>query len=134
MARPELPSGTITFLFTDAEGSTRLLQEHGAAYADLLAEHRTSLRGAFTRYDGVEVDTQGDAFFRRVRASNRRGRALRPRLRLSEQGNHQRRLSRRAIRSSGDSGAGVCCARSPLQTSTSAPTANTDSQIKPPTR
>ena len=63
MARPELPTGTVTFLFTDVEGSTRLLQEHGAGYADLLADHRTALRGAFTRYDGVEVDTQGDAFF-----------------------------------------------------------------------
>ena len=63
MARPELPTGTVTFLFTDVEGSTRLLQEHGARYADLLAEHRTALRGAFTGYGGVEVDTQGDAFF-----------------------------------------------------------------------
>jgi predicted ATPase/class 3 adenylate cyclase len=63
MARHELPTGTVTFLFTDVEGSTRLLQKHGAGYADLLAEHRTALRGAFIRYDGVEVDTQGDAFF-----------------------------------------------------------------------
>jgi predicted ATPase/class 3 adenylate cyclase len=61
-ARP-LPSGTVTFLFTDVEGSTRLLQEHGPAYADLLAEHRRVIREAFTRHDGVEVDTQGDAFF-----------------------------------------------------------------------
>jgi predicted ATPase/class 3 adenylate cyclase len=61
-ARP-LPSGTVTFLFTDVEGSTRLLQEHGPAYADLLAEHRRALREAFARHDGVEVDTQGDAFF-----------------------------------------------------------------------
>jgi predicted ATPase/class 3 adenylate cyclase len=63
MARPELPSGTVTFLFTDVEGSTRLLLEHGAGYADLLAEHRTALRGAFASHGGVEVDTQGDAFF-----------------------------------------------------------------------
>jgi predicted ATPase/class 3 adenylate cyclase len=63
MERPELPTGTVTFLFTDVEGSTRLLQEHGAAYADLLAEHRAALRGAFARHGGVEVDTQGDAFF-----------------------------------------------------------------------
>jgi predicted ATPase/class 3 adenylate cyclase len=63
MARPELPTGTVTFLFTDIEGSTRLLQEHGASYADLLAEHRRALRGAFAQYGGVEVDTQGDAFF-----------------------------------------------------------------------
>ncbi len=59
----ELPSGTVTFLFTDVEGSTRLLQEYGARYADLLAEHRRALRGAFTMHSGVEVDTQGDAFF-----------------------------------------------------------------------
>ena len=58
-----LPSGTVTFLFTDVEGSTRLLQEHGPAYADLLAEHRKAIREAYARHDGVEVDTQGDAFF-----------------------------------------------------------------------
>ena len=59
-----LPTGTVTFLFTDIEGSTRLLQELGAsAYADALAEHRRVLREAFLRHDGVEVDTQGDAFF-----------------------------------------------------------------------
>jgi class 3 adenylate cyclase len=58
-----LPHGTVTFLFTDVEGSTRLLQEHGDAYAELLAEHRRVLRGAFERHGGVEVDTQGDAFF-----------------------------------------------------------------------
>jgi predicted ATPase/class 3 adenylate cyclase len=59
----ELPRGTVTFLFSDVEGSTRLLQEHGDAYAELLAEHRRVLRDAFARHDGVEVDTQGDAFF-----------------------------------------------------------------------
>jgi predicted ATPase/class 3 adenylate cyclase len=58
-----LPQGTVTFLFTDVEGSTRLLQEHGDRYADLLADHRRVLRDAFTRHGGVEVDTQGDAFF-----------------------------------------------------------------------
>src|SRR3954465_34125 len=63
MARPELPSGTVTFLFTDVEGSTRLLLEHGSGYAQLLAGHRTNLREAFERHGGVEVDTQGDAFF-----------------------------------------------------------------------
>ena len=60
---PELPTGTVTFLFTDIEGSTRLLQELGDDYAGVLAEHRRLLRKAFARYDGVEVDTQGDAFF-----------------------------------------------------------------------
>jgi predicted ATPase/class 3 adenylate cyclase len=59
----DLPSGTVTFLFTDIEGSTRLLHELGDAYADALAEHRRLLRAAFARHGGVEVDTQGDAFF-----------------------------------------------------------------------
>src|SRR6266508_2703766 len=59
-----LPSGTVTFLFTDVEGSTKLLHELGAeAYADALAEHRGLLREAFAGHGGVEVDTQGDAFF-----------------------------------------------------------------------
>ena len=60
----ELPRGTVTFLFTDIEGSTRLLHELGAdEYANALAEHRRVLREAFERHGGVEVDTQGDAFF-----------------------------------------------------------------------
>jgi predicted ATPase len=58
-----LPTGTVTFLFTDVEGSTRLLHELGERYADALAEHRRVLREAFERHGGVEVDTQGDAFF-----------------------------------------------------------------------
>src|SRR5881227_149543 len=62
-ASSHLPSGTVTFLFTDIEGSTRLLQELGDAYADALSEHRRVLREAFARYGGIEVDTQGDAFF-----------------------------------------------------------------------
>ena len=62
--RPDLPTGTVTFLFTDVEGSTRLLQELGAeAYAEALAQHRRVIRNACTRGGGVEVDTQGDAFF-----------------------------------------------------------------------
>lgn len=60
----ELPRGTVTFLFTDIEGSTRLLHERGAErYAEELAAHRRVLREAFVRHAGVEVDTQGDAFF-----------------------------------------------------------------------
>jgi predicted ATPase/class 3 adenylate cyclase len=59
----ELPSGTVTFLFSDVEGSTRLLREHGERYAELLSEHRAVLRDAFARHGGVEVDTQGDASF-----------------------------------------------------------------------
>src|SRR5450759_4390778 len=62
--RRDLPSGTVTFLFTDIEGSTKLLHELGAeAYAEALAEHRRILRAAFGANGGVEVDTQGDAFF-----------------------------------------------------------------------
>ena len=59
----DLPAGTVTFLFTDIEGSTRLLHELGDEYADVLAEHRRALREVFARNSGVEVDTQGDAFF-----------------------------------------------------------------------
>jgi predicted ATPase/class 3 adenylate cyclase len=59
-----LPTGTVTLLFTDIEGSTRLLRELGTdGYADALAAHRRVLRDAFSAEDGVEVDTQGDAFF-----------------------------------------------------------------------
>src|SRR5207249_7816494 len=59
-----LPSGTVTFLFSDIEGSTRLLHDLGATgYAAALTEHRRTLREAFGRHGGVEVDTQGDAFF-----------------------------------------------------------------------
>ena len=62
--RSDLPSGTVTFLFTDVEGSTKLLHELGEeAYADALAQHRLVLRETFARHGGVEVDTQGDAFF-----------------------------------------------------------------------
>ena len=62
--RENLPTGTVTFLFTDVEGSTRLLREFGQeAYAEALAEHRCLLREAFGAHGGVEVDTQGDAFF-----------------------------------------------------------------------
>ncbi|MEN3340840.1 MAG: hypothetical protein V7644_244 [Actinomycetota bacterium] len=61
--RTDLPAGTVTFLFSDVAGSTALLHEHGDDYAELLAAHRLSLRAAFARHGGVEVDTQGDAFF-----------------------------------------------------------------------
>jgi predicted ATPase len=60
----ELPSGTVTLLFTDIEGSTRLLEELGPdAYGAALEEHRRLLRAAFGRHGGYEVDTAGDAFF-----------------------------------------------------------------------
>ena len=58
-----LPTGTVTLLFTDIEGSTRLLERLGDAYADTLAEHRRMLREAFERRGGVEVGTEGDSFF-----------------------------------------------------------------------
>jgi predicted ATPase len=59
-----LPSGVVTFLFTDIAGSTRLLHQLGPeGYAQALAEHRRLLRAAFAQHGGVEVDTQGDAFF-----------------------------------------------------------------------
>src|SRR2546425_1061292 len=60
----DLPSGTITFLFTDIEGSTKLLHELGAeCYAEALLQHRRVVRQACAEQGGVEVDTQGDAFF-----------------------------------------------------------------------
>ncbi len=60
----DLPSGIVTFLFTDVEGSTKLLHELGADdYGAALLEHRRALRDTFNRHGGVEVDTQGDAFF-----------------------------------------------------------------------
>ena len=62
--RADLPTGTVTFLFTDVEGSTKLLHEFGVdAYAAALAGHRSLIREACAAEGGVEVDTQGDAFF-----------------------------------------------------------------------
>jgi class 3 adenylate cyclase len=58
-----LPTGTVTFLFTDIEGSTRLLQELGDEYGQVVADHRRLLRDVFAAAGGQEVDTQGDAFF-----------------------------------------------------------------------
>ena len=60
---PNLPTGTITLLFTDMEGSTRLLQQLGEHYTTVLADCRHLLRRAFAQHHGHEVDTQGDAFF-----------------------------------------------------------------------
>src|SRR5436190_16784592 len=57
------PSGTVTLLFTDIEGSTKLLQRAGEVYPELLAVHRRLLRTAFASHHGYEVDTEGDAFF-----------------------------------------------------------------------
>jgi class 3 adenylate cyclase len=66
-----LPTGVVTLLFTDVEGSTRLLHELGDDYGEALHEHRRRLRAVFVDHEGVEVDTQGDAFFVAfARASN----------------------------------------------------------------
>ena len=59
---PELPHGTVTLLFSDVEGSTRLARLLGARYDESLAAHRRLLREAFAANGGSEVDTQGDAF------------------------------------------------------------------------
>jgi YVTN family beta-propeller protein len=60
---PERPTGTVTFLFTDIEGSTRLLRELGERYAQVRADHDRLLRDAAAAHGGEEVDTQGDSFF-----------------------------------------------------------------------
>ena len=66
----EPPRGTVTLLFSDIEGSTRLLKRTGDAYADLLAEHRRLLREAFARNRGHEIDSEGDAFFVAFESAN----------------------------------------------------------------
>ena len=58
-----LPGGTVTFLFSDVEGSTRLLEQLGDRYGDVHREHRRILREQLSDAGGSEVDTQGDAFF-----------------------------------------------------------------------
>jgi class 3 adenylate cyclase len=60
---PGPPSGTVTFLCTDIEGSTRLLQELGEGYLTVLSAHRRLLRAAFEAWGGREIDAQGDSFF-----------------------------------------------------------------------
>ncbi len=84
----DLPTGTVTFLFTDIEGSTVLLRKLGPErYADALADHRSTLRTAFAAHGGIELGTEGDAFFvafpdrvgRRLRCERRPARARRGR-------------------------------------------------------
>ena len=58
-----LPSGTVTFVFSDIEGSTALLKRLGDRYSELISEHRKLVRDTFGTHSGVEIDTQGDAFF-----------------------------------------------------------------------
>ena len=60
---PELPTGTVTFLFTDIEGSTRLERKLRERYGEVLDEHRHLVRAALERHGGEEIDTQGDSFF-----------------------------------------------------------------------
>jgi len=59
----DFPSGTVTFLFTDVDGSTRLLKSLRDRYGEVLADHRRLLRAVFAEYGGHEIDNQGDAFF-----------------------------------------------------------------------
>ncbi|MGH2402900.1 MAG: adenylate/guanylate cyclase domain-containing protein [bacterium] len=66
---PHLPSGTVTFLFTDIEGSTRLLQQLGDRYAALLADHHRLLRSAFAERGGTEVQDHGDGFYYSFRSA-----------------------------------------------------------------
>ncbi len=60
---PGLPQGTVTFVFTDIEDSTGLLNRLGDEYPVVLSAHRKMVRAAFGAFDGIEMDTQGDAFF-----------------------------------------------------------------------
>ncbi|MGE5691780.1 MAG: adenylate/guanylate cyclase domain-containing protein [Pseudomonadota bacterium] len=60
---PPLPSGTVTFVFSDVEGSTALLKRLGERYGEVLADHRRLMRETLGGRGGVEIDTQGDAFF-----------------------------------------------------------------------
>ncbi len=60
---PRLPTGTVTFICTDIEGSTRLLERLHKQYAAILAQHHRLLRRSFEKHGGHEIDTQGDAFF-----------------------------------------------------------------------
>jgi class 3 adenylate cyclase len=59
----QLPGGTVTFLFSDIEGSTRLLQELGDRYEAVVDDHRRIMRACMEEQGGTEIDTQGDAFF-----------------------------------------------------------------------
>src|SRR4051812_24581916 len=60
---PELPTGTVTFLFTDIEGSTRLLQELEDEYGPMQDQHASIMRAAIADGGGVEIRTEGDSFF-----------------------------------------------------------------------
>src|SRR5205085_271654 len=63
LAVTDLPTATVTFLFTDVEGSTRLLKQLRERYGQVLAEHQVLLSDAFAASGGEVIDTQGDSFF-----------------------------------------------------------------------
>ncbi len=63
VALPELPTGTVTLLFSDVDRSTELVKRLGERYGEVLTQHRGLLRQAFEEHRGIEIDTQGDAFF-----------------------------------------------------------------------
>ncbi|HZA20820.1 MAG TPA: adenylate/guanylate cyclase domain-containing protein, partial [Actinomycetota bacterium] len=67
---PQLPTGTVTFLFTDIEGSTRHLRELGSDYRPVQTDHMRIMREAITAGGGVEIRTEGDAFFAVFRSAN----------------------------------------------------------------
>lgn len=98
----ELPTGTVTLLFTDIQGSTRLLDELGDRWPGALADHNRLLRDVFGRHGGIEVDRQGDAFFV-VFPARRRPRLPRP----SPSGPSATTRGRRGSRS----GSGWACIR-----------------------
>ena len=62
-SQPSVPTGTVTFVFTDVEGSTALVKKLGDGYGELLEQHHRVLRTVFGGSEGHEIDTQGDAFF-----------------------------------------------------------------------
>jgi predicted ATPase/class 3 adenylate cyclase len=66
----ELPTGTVTFLFTDIEGSTRLLQMLGEEWNSVLGDHNRLLRGSIREAGGVDVRTEGDSFFAVFRSAS----------------------------------------------------------------
>ena len=58
-----ISTDTVTFLFTDIEGSTQLLHRFDDRYPEILSEHQKILRGAFAKHNGYEMGTEGDSFF-----------------------------------------------------------------------
>src|SRR6266568_3134371 len=108
----DLPTGVVTLVFTDVEGSTRLLRELGDDYGEALHEHRRRLRAAFADHEGIEVDTQGDAFFVAfARASDAVAAAADSQRALADGPIHVRMYRRRRPRRAGAPVADNACAR-----------------------